>query len=584
MRYGLIGNCKTAALIHESGRLEWCCLPNFDSPSAFASILDPLGGHFEISPEKQGTIHQSYISQTNILQTEFDDGENAFVILDFMPRYREADSYHYPLEIHRYLKPLRGKPKIKVSFDPRLNYAEGKTHLECSENGIRARHEFEEVFLYSSYEAQKVLEGFILPLEKEEFFLLTYHEKMQQPSLEYTQEMYAKTKKYWETWSAACHLPKLAPDAVLRSALALKLMTVEETGAIVAAPTTSLPEALRESRNWDYRYCWLRDSSLTLEALKRVGQYKEAQAFIKFLLKILESKKNKIQIMYGIDGRTHLEEKILVHLKGYKGSAPVRVGNAAALMKQNDIYGEVLDCLYLYYFHYKLEKMSDEVWSLVKFLVNIISKEWTTADAGIWEYRYREAHFTFSKVLSWVALDRGSLIAEKMDRPELALQWRNIADEIKDDVHLKAWNPHLNSYTQTYGSSDFDVSVLRMCRYGFIEKDDPRWISTVQQCEKALLNNGFGFRYTSPDDFGKPKSSFILATFWIIKALHSIGEKEKALSLFNQTLAYANHLGLFSEDVNPLNLELLGNFPQAFSHMALINTAYLWSQDLEEPS
>ncbi|MDO8644170.1 MAG: glycoside hydrolase family 15 protein, partial [bacterium] len=573
MRYGLIGNCKTAALVHETGSIDWCCLPNFDSPSAFGRILDAQGGHFQVSLAGTAKTSQVYLPQTNILQTEFDDGENAFVVLDFMPRYREGSTYQRPAEIHRILKPLRGKPLLNISFRPRLNYARGETSIRQRTSVMTAANNLESIFLYSSLPLQNIIEEKAISLEKEEYLLLSYHEKVEAPTLAYTHEMFEKTKNYWETWSSHCRLPSLYSEAVLRSALVLKLMTYDETGAIIAAPTSSLPEILHEERNWDYRYCWLRDASLMLDALKSIGHFEEARAFIHFLLHLFESKQAKIQIVYGIDGRTDLEEKILDHLKGYKGSGPVRIGNNACHTQQNDIFGEIVNTLYLYYFHYEFEKMPDEVWSLVKFLVNTIARDWPTEDAGIWEFRHRKAHFTFSKTLSWVALDRGIKIAQKLKKDYAVANWRPIVERIRGDIEEKGWNEEQKAYTQIYHSSNFDASLLLMNHYGFIDKKDPRWISTVLRCEESLVKKGYGFRYTAADDFGKPKNAFIVASLWIAKALCSIGEKERGKILFENILSKANHLGLLSEDIDPETGELLGNFPQAYSHMEVINTA-----------
>jgi len=578
MRYGLIGNCKTSALIDDQGSIEWCCLPKFDSPSAFARILDTEGGHFQVSLAGTARISQVYVSQTNILQTEFDDGENAFALLDFMPRYREGSDYRRPVEIIRILKPLRGRPVLKVSFHPKMNYAQGETSVRERQEVITASNGLESLFLYSSLPLNGVLAGNPLPLEREEYLLLTYHEKIEAPTLAYTHEMFEKTKNYWETWSGHCRLPSLYSETVLRSALTLKLMTYEETGAIIAAPTTSLPEVIGEGRNWDYRYCWLRDASLMLEALKGIGHFEEARAFIQFLLHLFESKQTKVQIVYGIGGRTDLEEKTLSHFKGYKNSGPVRIGNNACHTQQNDIFGEIMNTLYLYYFHYEFEKMPDEVWSLVKFLVNTTARDWMTEDAGIWEFRHRKAHFTFSKVLSWVSLDRGIKMAQRLGKDYAVSNWSPIADRIRKEIEEKGWNRSVGSFTQSYGSDHLDIGLLLMERYDFLMKDDPRWIATVGQCEKSLIQNGLAFRYTNADDFGKPKNAFILASLWLAKALYTIGEKDRSRLLFEKILSHANHLGLLSEDIDAETGELLGNFPQAYSHMAVINTASLLSQ------
>lgn len=573
MRYGIIGNCKTVALIHETGSIDWCCLPNLDSPSTFARILDLQGGHFQVHLEGEYTVSQTYVPQTNILQTEFDDGKNAFVLLDFMPRYREGAVYQKPVEIHRILKPLRGKPMVSILFRPQLNFARGKTTIKQRSDFITAANGLESVFLYSSFPLQNLVEERAIPLEREEYLLLAYHEKIKPPTMAYTHEMFEKTKSYWESWSSHCRLPNLHSEMVLRSALTLKLMTYDETGAIIAAPTTSIPEILHEERNWDYRYCWLRDASLMLEALKSIGHFEEAKAFIQFLLRILESKQTKIQIVYGIDGRTNLGEKTLDHLKGYKNSGPVRIGNSACDTQQNDIFGEIVNTLYLYYFHHEFEKMPDEVWSLVKFLVNTSAKDWMTQDAGIWELRHRKAHFTFSKVLSWVSLDRGIKIAQKLGKDYAVANWKPIAEQIRKNIEENGWNNTVGSFTQSYGSEHMDASLLLMERYGFLKNNDPRWISTVLRCEEMLVKDGYSFRYTNEDDFGKPKNAFIVASFWVAEALYSMGEKERGKNLFENILSKANHLGLLSEDIDPKTGELLGNFPQAYSHMAVINTA-----------
>lgn len=582
MRYGIIGNCKSAALVHEDSSIDWLCLPNFDNPSIFAKILDPKGGHFRIVPKVPGRIRQSYLPQTNILRTEFDDGKNAFCVIDYMPRFRDGETYCHPPEIHRILEPIRGNPEFRVEFSPKLNYAEGVTEIVRQDGAICARRGPEDVFLYSSVSLDQVLVDGFHPLTQPEFFLLAYHEHFEKPQISLLLEQRDKTEDYWHSWSARCQLPSVAADSVLRSALVLKLMTFQETGAIIAAPTTSLPEIIGKERNWDYRFCWLRDSSLMLEALSSIGHYEEAEAFLDFLLRILESKQSKVQIIYRIDGGSHLEERVLPQFSGYRNSAPVRVGNAAALQRQNDIFGEVLNALYRYSLHRGFENLSTEHWSLVKFLVRTIAEQWREEDSGIWEYRNRQAHFTFSKLLSWVALDRGAKFARAYKRHALASEWEGIAGQVREEILSKAWKPALGSFTQSYEEDILDVSLLKMQGLGFLKNDDPKWISTVRRCAEGLLENGFGHRYTAPDDFGKPKNSFVLATFWIAKALISIGEVERAQEIFEKTLAHANHLGLLSEHIDPETGELLGNFPQAFSHMALINTANLLAQSREK--
>ena len=579
MQYGIIGNSSTAALVHQSGSIDWCCLPRFDSPSAFAALLDPAGGRFEVTSVGAVVTRQSYVAKTAILRTEFDQGDESFAVIDFMPRYLDGQACSRPLEIHRILKPLRGRPAVRVRFEPRLNYARGETRVARTADTITAVNGLEDLFLYSSLPLDKIVAGEPMVLEGDHYLLLTYHEKLDPPSLTYANEMFEKTREHWEAWSDECRLPSFWSDRVLRSAITLKLLTYESTGAMVAAVTTSIPEAVGEERNWDYRYCWLRDASLVLESLKSVGHFREARGFIGFLLNIFESKQSKIQILYRVDGSTDLDEKILPHLHGYRGSSPVRIGNNACRTRQNDIFGEVLNAIHLYYHHYEFERMPREVWSLVKFLVNTVIRDWGNRDAGIWEFRHRPRHFTHSKMLSWVALDRGIRIAKRIGRDAVASEWAPLADTIREDILHKGWKSRAGSFTQTYGSNALDVSLLQATRLGFLDPADTRWVGTVRSCERSLCRNGVVLRYSNPDDFGPPKNGFVLASFWMAKALHTIGERQKAIDLAEATMAHANHLGLLSEDIDAQTGELLGNFPQAYSHLAVVNTANLLGRE-----
>jgi GH15 family glucan-1,4-alpha-glucosidase len=578
MRYGIIGNCNTAALVHESGAIDWCCFPRFDSPSIFAALLDPAGGTFRVGLAHNGRVSQTYLHGTAILRTEFDDGENAFALTDFMPRYHDGRAWRKPLEIHRVLTPLRGRPAVRVTFHPRLDYARNHTSVVRREGMIEVTNELEDVFLYSSLDLDRVLSEEPMEIEDEQFAVLSYHEKMEAPTHAYVRDMLDRTRLQWEEWSKRCHLPTEWPEEVLRSAITLKLLTYEDTGAMVAAATTSLPETIGEVRNWDYRFCWLRDASLVLEAMARVGQFDEMRGFVEFLLRLFESKQTRVQIAYRIDGSPDLDEEILPHLAGYRGSLPVRIGNAASRTRQNDIFGEVLNTIHLYYCRYELEPIPEEMWSLVKFMARTSAREWATRDAGIWEYRHRRRHFTHSKILSWVAVDRSVEIATRLGRRDLAEEWERVARTIRDDIFQRGWNARVGAFTQAYRSQALDASILQASRFGFIDNDDPRWISTVRACQHGLGKNGYAMRYTSADDFGVPRSAFIVASLWLAKALDQIGEHDTARASFEKTLSAANHLGLLSEDVDTATGELLGNFPQAYSHMAVIHAAHQLSR------
>jgi len=578
MRYGIIGNCNTAALVHETGSIDWCCLPRFDSPSIFGALIDPAAGAFKVAPVRPARVAQSYLHGTAILRTEFDDGESAFALTDFMPRYHDGRTWQKPLEIHRVLTPLRGRPAVSIAFNPRLDYGRNRTHIARRDGLIEVTNALEDIFLYASLDLDAVLAETPMEIDDEHFMVLSYHEKMSPPTHAYVRDLMERTRTQWEDWSRHCHLPAEWADQVLRSAITLKLLTYEDTGAMVAAATTSLPETIGEVRNWDYRFCWLRDSSLVLEALARCGQFDEMRGFVRFLLGVFESKQTKVQIAYRIDGSPDLDEEILPHLAGYRDSRPVRIGNAASRTRQNDIFGEVLNTIYLYSCRYELEPMTEEMWSLVKFMVRTSAREWANRDAGIWEYRHRRRHFTHSKILSWVAVDRGAEMATRVGHTGLAREWKSVAQTIHADILQRGWSQKIGAFTQAYRSQALDISILQAERFGFIEPGDPRWISTVRACEKALGRNGFTMRYTSADDFGVPRSAFIIASLWMVKALDVIGEHESARASFERVLGCANHLGLLSEDVDTQTGELLGNFPQAYSHMALINAAHQLSR------
>jgi len=578
MRYGIIGNCNTAALVHESGAIDWCCLPRFDSPSVFGAILDPGAGTFKVAHAGPARITQTYLPGTAILRTEFDDGESAFALTDFMPRYHDGRAWQKPLEIHRILTPLRGRPVVNVQFVPRLDYGRNHTRIVRRDGMLEVTNALEDIFLYSSLDLGQVLAEGPIEISDEQFLVLSYHEKLAAPDLAYARDMLERTRLQWEDWSRGCRLPAEWTEHVLRSAITLKLLIYEDTGAMVAAATTSLPETPGEVRNWDYRFCWLRDSSLVLEAMASVGQFQEMRDFVNFLLQVFESKQTKVQILYRVDGSRELDEEILSHLCGYQNSRPVRIGNAASRTRQNDIFGEVLNTIYLYYIRYQIEPMPEEMWSLVKFMVRTSVREWANRDAGIWEYRHRRRHFTHSKMLSWVAVDRGAEIASRLGRVETAAEWALVARTIREEVLRRGWNAKVGAFTQAYRSQALDVAILQAERVGFVDRSDPRWISTVRACERSLCRNGFTFRYTSADDFGVPRSAFIIATLWMAKALDAIGDHDKARDFFEGMLSRANHLGLLSEDVDVETGELLGNFPQAYSHMAVINTAHQLSR------
>lgn len=587
--YGIIGNCRSAALVSRTGSIDWCCLPEFDSSSVFAKILDSgKGGSFEILVDDRYTISQRYKEQTALLITRFTDGENIFEVRDFMPRYHKENNggYHAPPELVRYLRHIKGRPVFRVRYDPKLEYAASVTETYVKRNFIVSLthgEKFDTVFLYTSFNKNAVLEGREIELKKDGYFLLGYNEKIFQPS---TAKMYLeleRTKVYWLNWSNHTPTYKKYNKEISRSAITLKLLSYDRSGAVLAAATTSLPETLGEVRNWDYRFCWIRDASMVVKVVSELGHKNVARRYLQFIIDLIPDKDEKLQIMYGINKEKELTERTLDHLSGYAGSKPVRVGNAAYRQRQNDIYGILMDVIHAQLVQFRTDiENGEELWTITKGIVWIVGKHWQEADKGIWEFRTEDQHFTFSKVLCWVAIDRAIKVARIFQKSAKIGPWSELEQKIKQDIHQHAWNEDMNAFTQSYGSRYLDASVLLMEPYGFIEAKDPKYVSTVLAIEKDLSNDGLLYRYKNKDDFGLPSSSFTICTFWFISSLFKIGQEDKAMHLFDKILGYSNHLGLFSEDIDFKTKRLLGNFPQAYSHLALIECAIQFSKKASE--
>ena len=582
LNYGIIGNCKSAALINEDTSIDWLCLPQFDSPSVFAKILDDQkGGHFLIKNLANYTVKQAYLGNTNILRTEFRNEKAGFEVIDFMPRYKnEINLYYTPPEVIRIIRPLYGTPVLAIDYCPALEYAAAKTNDYIKKDFIVSVYDhdnYDTLYLYSNVPPKEIIEGTQIAITKDIFFTISYHEKLQVPSLKSCLLEFERTKLYWLNWCDKTPTYQYYNDVILRSAMTLKLLTFDKTGAILAAATTSLPEAIGEVRNWDYRFSWIRDSSMVIRVVSKLGHKKIVKDFIDYIIDLIPETDEKIQIMYGINKEKELTETLLEHLSGYENSSPVRIGNAAYKQKQNDIYGILMDAIHVELVEFPLlfEK-KEELWSIVKNIVWIVNNNWFLPDKGIWEIREEDKHFTFSKVLCWVAIDRAIKIADFLGKDKD--KWCALRDEIKNDIYQKAWNPTVEAYTQFYGSDALDASVLLMEQYGFIDALDDRYVKTVNATERELSYEGLLYRYKNKDDFGTPTSSFTVCTFWFINSLYKIGETDKAKALFDQLLSYSNHLGLFSEDLDFKSKRLLGNFPQAYSHLALIDVAITFNK------
>lgn len=588
LNYGVVGNGRTAALISLEGSVDWFCLPDFDSPSVFGRILDSnIGGTLGFINYKDYHIKQKYIDHTNVLITTFDSESGCFEVIDFMPRYKINDNTNYfiPAELYRYIRLKRGHPKIAINYDPRLNYANGdikhKTGPEYIKSGLDDTIH-DAIYLYSSIKFDYILNKKEFELTQDEFILISYNQKVIKVDIERVCLEYERTKLYWMNWSNRSKQYAHFNNFIERSMLVLKLMSYQRTGAVLAALTTSIPESIGSIRNWDYRYCWLRDASMSIETLIKTGHSGAARSFMGFIQNILRSKYDSLQIMYGIRYERDITETELPYLSGYKNSKPVRIGNAAYTQRQNDSFGYLMNVIYQYYLYFRgtLDEV-EEMFEVVKHICRVVLHDWHSPDSGIWELRNKKEHFVSSKVMCWVALDRAAKIAGMLYKKGYSERYRNEAQKIKEDVLSNGWKEEVQSFSQTYSNTDLDSSLLLMEKYGFISAKDERYIKTVNAIYDKLYYKGLMFRYNNHDDFGVPNSAFTVCTFWMIRGLYVTGRKDEAQRLFEDLLTYSNHLGLFSEDLDFTTKEQLGNFPQAYSHLALIDTALLFSKEVE---
>jgi len=588
LNYGIVGNGRTAALVSETGSIDWFCMPDFDSPSVFAAILDnKKGGSLKINVSKDYTIKQQYLEHTNILKTIFTNDKEGccFELIDFMPLYRTIDALkrYVPSELYRYIHIKRGTPRITVDFSPKLNYARDDVSYATGKDYIKAssiKNSKDTIYLYSSINLQSVLDKKEVVIKEDQCLLVSYYQKLIGMSLDRVRLEYSRTRVYWLNWTNRSKKYNKYGEYIERSILVLSLLSYRRTGALLAAVTMGIPEAVGDVRNWDYRYCWLRDASMSIETLMQVGHRSSATRFMGFIQSILRSKYDNFHIMYGIRGEIRLTETELTNLSGYRNSRPVRIGNAAYKQKQNDSFGYLMNIIYYYYSTFKvpLDEI-EEMFGIVKHISRIVMEEWRKKDSGIWEMRGKKAHFVSSKVMSWVALDKASKFAAMINQKEYVKRYTDEASLIKKDILKKGWKKDLQSFSQTYANNELDASLLLMEFYGFIDAKNERYVKTVNTIYEKLNYKGLLFRYRNQDDFGIPSSAFTVCSFWMVRGLFVTGRKKEAKAMFEKVLGYSNHLKLFSEDIDFNSKELVGNFPQAYSHLALINTAMLFSKE-----
>lgn len=601
--YGLIGNLRTVALVGMNGSIDWFCYPHIDSPSVFGAILDDQkGGRFQISAlADRVALKQSYLPSTNVLVTRFLLTDGIAELEDFMPVEIASGSLHHHL--YRRIRCVKGAVRLSVVCRPAFDYGRAAHQTRLQPRGAIFKSANLSLALSSSVPLKQDGHGgvageFVLEEGKSHLFLLKGLDEKDRAHCELSEQeaeqSFKTTVKFWQRWVSACNYRGRWREQVERSALALKLLTFEPTGAIAAAATTSLPEVIGGVRNWDYRYTWLRDAAFTVYGFLRIGFEAEAAGFMQWLQDYASKRFHStkpLRVLYTIHGEHPPPELVLKHWEGYRGSAPVRIGNAAASQIQMDLYGEVLDSLYLC--NKYVGPISYDVWTKVRQRLNWVCENWRHPDAGIWEMRGRRRHFVYSKVMNWVALDRGVRLADKRSFPSDREKWIRERDRIYQEVMRKGWNEKRRAFTQYYGSEELDAALLIMPLVFFMAPTDPRMLSTVDAILQSprhggLVSGNLVYRYppsTRIDGLPGEEGTFNMCSFWLVEALtrasHAHPEKlDQARLIFERMLTYANHLGLYAEQTGPQG-EALGNFPQAFTHLALISAAFNLNRALE---
>jgi len=587
--YGFIGNMRTCAIVGRNGSIDWLCLPRFDSNACMAALLgEERNGCWRIGPKTpEGVLgKQRYRDDTLILETTFETEQGVVKLIDCMPPHAKFR------EVVRIVEGVRGAVEMTMKLVVRFDYGRTVPWVWRDAEGINVVAGPDALNLRSSVqthgEGLSTVANFTVREGERCCFVLNYHASHERPA-EAIDALRAleHTELYWREWCARCTYHGEWRDAVMRSLLTLKALTFSPTGGIVAAATTSLPEHLGGVRNWDYRYCWLRDATFTLYSLMEAGYTEEAKAWSEWLLRAVAGDPAQLQIMYGAAGERSLPECELKQRAGYEGSRPVRVGNAAAEQFQLDVYGEIMDAMHLA--RRVGIRTGSNSWHLQRHLVEFVQKNWMQPDEGIWEIRGPRRHFTHSKVMAWVAVDRAVKAVEEFNLEGDVERWRALRQEIFDDVCSKGFNPKRNAFTQSYDSEQLDASCLMIPLVGFLPATDPRVVGTVQAIRRELVFGGLVYRYhptesVTVDGLPPGEGAFLPCSFWLVDCLHLMGQSDEARSLFNKLLAMRNELGLLAEEYDPKYRRLVGNYPQAFSHIGLINSAQNLSPEALGPA
>ncbi|PWG62482.1 glycoside hydrolase family 15 protein [Spiribacter halobius] len=585
LELGVIGNCQIAGLIDPRGRLVWACLPRFDAEPAFSRLVDTADrGHFSVELADLAGCEQYYLRNTAVLCTELTDTHGSVLrITDFCPRFRQFGRHYRPTLLIRRLEAVRGTPVVRTRLRPALGYdGEAPAHTRGS-NHVRYLGGEQVLRVTTDAPLTHVLQEQPFVVDGDITFVLGPDESVKESVDEMGRRFLEQTRDYWREWTRSLAIPFEWQPAVIRAAITLKLSAYEDTGAVVAALTTSIPEAADSGRNWDYRYCWLRDAYFTVHALNRLGATKTMEGFLRYIINlVVGAGEQRLQPLYGIGGERRIDEREAPALAGYRGMGPVRVGNAAYTQDQHDVYGAVVLAATQAFFDERLERPGDEsLYRRLALLGEEAARLYDQPDAGIWEYRGRSRVHTYSAMMCWAACDRLGRIATRLGFADDAERWRGEAERMHATICREAWHEGEQAFAESFGGDTMDASLLLMHELGFLPAEDPRFVTTVEAIERHLRRGDHLFRYAAADDFGFPENAFNICTFWFIDALHAIGREDEARRLFCNMLGHRTRLGLLSEDLDPASGELWGNFPQTYSMVGLINSAMHLSRSWE---
>jgi len=580
LQLGAIGNSSVGALVDGRGEIVWGCLPRPDGDAVFCSLLreqagDDAFGFMDVELSWFARAEQEYLPNTPVLATRLlDDRGGAVEIVDFAPRFRQFGRLFCPAQLVRIVRPLSGSPRIRIRMRPADDYGRRRPDVTSGSNHIRYVGSSNVLRLTTDCSVTAVLEEMPFVLRNPVAFVMGPDETMQGSVAEVARRFLELTTDYWHDWVRDLSIPFEWQDEIIRAAITLKLATHDDTGAVIAALTTSIPESPGSGRNWDYRFCWLRDAYFVVNALNRLNATRTMERYLGYIINVAAGAEGHLQPVYRISGRADLEESVVDSLPGYRGMGPVRVGNQAWRQVQNDVYGSAILAATHAFFDRRMTSLGNAgLFRRLEVLGAKAVQLHATPDAGLWELRGSAHVHTFSSVMCWVACDRLAKIARRLGLGEAAQQWRGEADRIRATVFEQAWSERRGSFVSTFGGDQLDASLLLLTELGFLRADDPRFAATVGAIERELRRGDFIFRYSQPDDFGAPENAFLVCTFWYVDALAALGRREEARELFEATLARRNRLGLLSEDVDPKTGELWGNFPQTYSMVGLINSA-----------